>query len=50
MRLAERFRPQHVVNKTTKVNSKKKAKMIADNLALIAALSAKKAKKSTKAK
>lgn len=34
MRLAKRFRPT-IVNATTKENSKKNAKRIADNLAII---------------
>ncbi|WP_407427762.1 hypothetical protein [Treponema sp.] len=40
MRLANRFRPQHVVNKTTKVNSKKNAKRLAANYAVLASLAA----------
>lgn len=44
MRLAERFRPQHVVNKTTKANSKKNAKRRAANYAVIQALSESKKK------
>ena len=38
MRLANRFRPQQVVNKTTKVNFKKNAKRVAENKALVKAL------------
>ncbi len=37
MRLANRFRPQRVVNCTTKANSKKNNKRIAANYALLAA-------------
>ena len=40
MRLANRFRPQKVYNRTTKANSKKNAKRVAANLALLAALAA----------
>lgn len=39
MRLARRFRPL-TSNKTTRVNSKKQAKRLAANYALIAALAA----------
>ncbi|MBQ0052021.1 MAG: hypothetical protein KBT11_08155 [Treponema sp.] len=38
MRLANRFRPQHVVNRTTKANSTKNAKRISANQALLKAL------------
>ena len=40
MRLANRFRPQTVYNRTTKANSKKNAKRVAANIALFAALAA----------
>lgn len=39
MRLANRFRPQKVVNKTTKANTKKNAKRIANNYAVLKAVS-----------
>ncbi len=40
MRLANRFRPQHVVNRTTRANSKKNSKRLAANYAVLAALAA----------
>ena len=40
MRLANRFRPQRVVNKTTKVNAKKRGKRIAATRELVKALEA----------
>ncbi len=38
MRLANRFRPQRVVNRTTKANMKKRGQRIAANRALLKAL------------
>lgn len=49
MRLANRFRPQRVINATTRVNSKKNAKRLAANYALLKELAAADAPKAKKA-